>query len=46
MTGNKDLQTEFALRHTSVRWGAVIPKSKRIPPPPLKNPVSPHAQLI
>lgn len=27
-TGNKDLQSEFALRHASVRWGAVIPTSE------------------
>lgn len=28
VTGNKDLQTEFALRHASIRWGAVFPKSE------------------
>lgn len=28
VTGNKDLQSELALRHASVRWGAVIPTSE------------------
>lgn len=29
VTGNKDLQSEFPLRHASVRWGAVIPTSEK-----------------
>lgn len=35
VTGNRDLQTEFALRRARVRWGAVIPKSRNSSPAPL-----------
>lgn len=48
VTGSEDLQTEFALRRSRVRWSAVISRSKKLKflLRPFKHPASPCVHFL